>query len=76
MGKHMTDIQIGQRFYEECLRLYPSAYKTAKALKTTRSTIHYYKTGGAPSALALARMHYAGGDVIYILTGRRSDHDH
>jgi hypothetical protein len=34
--------------------------------------MQYWKEGGCPGAFYLAKLHYAGADVLYILTGNKS----
>lgn len=73
MGKKTCDIEIGKRMYLECLRLFPSHTSTAKHFGISHFTIYKWNEGVSPSANNLARLHYAGGDVIWVLTGRKSD---
>lgn len=70
--KHKTDIEIGQRAAEECGRIFPTRKEAARELRRERKAIWTWEVGGTPSADVLARLHYAGADVIYILTGRRT----
>lgn len=71
--KRKTDIEIGKRFTEELYRIFPGASnrKIAKILKCSPTNIQYWADGKTPSGIYLARIIYYGGDVNYILTGRR-----
>ena len=71
MAKRKAHICIGQRMYEECLRLFPSNKKAAKAIGCDISTLKFWMNGSAPSAIFLSRLNFAGGDVVYVLTGER-----
>lgn len=71
MAKHKGDILIGERMAEEVLRLFPTNVSAAKALGCDRKSFRYWQLGGTPSGIFLARLHYHGGDVIYVLTGKR-----
>lgn len=73
MAKRKAEIGIGQRMYEECLRLFPSNTKAAISLGCDRVSLKVWRNGGAPSAIFLSRLHFAGGDVLYVLTGRRNN---
>ena len=66
------DIRIGWRAAEEADRLFPTRKAAAKAMGKERKLVWDWEYGNSPSALLLARLHYHGADVIYILTGRRS----
>lgn len=70
--RHKGDIQIGIRANEEMLRLYHTQAAAAKAIHRERKILHEWAMGTTPEGAALARMHYAGADVIYILTGKRT----
>lgn len=70
--KPITDIEIGQRAAAEALRLYKMPAEAARRLRIGKTTFYSWKDGTAPGALHLAKLHYAGADVIYILTGKRS----
>lgn len=71
MRKH-TDIEIGHRALEEAQRLFPSVRKATIAVNCGPKTIYAWRDGVAPSAIYLARMHELGADIIYILTGKRT----
>lgn len=66
-------IEIGQRAFEEVLRLFDRTEDAKAALGVTGNRILYdWMSGSSPSAKYLQRLHFVGADVIYILTGRRS----
>ena len=75
MAKRQGDIGIGQRMAEECNRVFATQSIAAKRLGFEKKSIQYWKSGSTPSGLALARLHYCGGDVIYVLTGQRRAED-
>lgn len=72
MANFKADISIGQRMYSECLRLFEYNANITRCLHCSRDAPYQWEQGVAPSAKNLARLHYAGGDVIYVLTGRRA----
>ena len=55
------DIEIGIRMAEEA---------EAK-MHCDRRTVWNWRNGCVPSGMWLAKLHYCGGDVIYVLTGKR-----
>lgn len=67
------DIEIGRRAYLEVLRLFPKLKDAVRAIGLTNAQLFYeWGNGINPSAKYLARLHNAGADVIWILTGKRS----
>lgn len=70
--KHTPDIEIGFRAAAEVDRLFRTRAAAARALGVDRKLPRYWEQGTAPSAFVLLKLHYAGADVMYILTGRRS----
>lgn len=72
MPQIKADIEIGRRMYEESIRLFGSVPKAAKALGAERKTPWSWDGGATPQTRFLVRLHYAGGDVMYVLTGKRS----
>lgn len=72
--KRKADIAIGQRFVEELYRMFPehSDRKIAVRMGCSRSTIQEWRVGKSPGALYLRRFLELGGDVDYVLTGRRN----
>lgn len=75
MPKVKADIFIGKRMREEVDRLFPSLTFAAKALRCDRRIFSYWTNGQTPDTRQLAKIHYLGGDVIYILTGKRRAED-
>ena len=69
------DIFIGQRMREEVDRLFPSLTVAAKAFRCDRKNFTGWMNGLTPSSIQLAKLHYLGGDVLYVLTGKRSGLD-
>lgn len=72
MAQKQADIEIGHRAYEEAIRLFNTPGTVNRRIGIGKSTVHEWKEGQAPGGLALARLHYAGADVLYILTGKKS----
>ena len=74
MAKHKADISIGRRMDEECERL-----KTKLGINlgdiALRNTRQCWREGCCPGAFHLQRLHYFGGDVLYVLTGKRREKD-
>lgn len=75
MPKVKADIYIGKRMGEEARRLFVTPTIAAKAFRCDRRLIYEWESGKVPGALWLARLYYLGGDVIYVLTGKRSVKD-
>lgn len=75
MPKVKGDILVGHRMSEEVDRLFTTRISAAKALKCDRKAIRAWECGATPGGLHLARLHYLGGDVIYVLTGKREAKD-
>lgn len=71
MSQAKGDIYIGKRMREEVDKIFPSLTVAAKAFRCDRKVFTYWANGGTPTGLLLAKIHYFGGDVIYILTGKR-----
>ena len=71
--KRKADIAIGQRFVEELYRMHPesSDRKIAVRMGCASSTIQEWREGKAPGTMYLRRFLELGGDVDYVLTGRR-----
>ena len=72
MAKRQGDVAMGYRMAEELSRLFPTQAMAAERLGFERKSVFFWSCGTTPSALALAKLHYCGGDVIYVLTGKRS----
>jgi transcriptional regulator with XRE-family HTH domain len=63
----------GQRLREERLRLDLSQAKLGAACGVCRATqINYERDARSPDAEYLASAHYAGVDVLYVITGQRA----
>ena len=74
MSKRKSKIEIGHRTYSEIQRLFPNKKKRdiARLIGCERKSIEAWRDGCSPSGIFLARLHYLGADVIWILTGERS----
>ena len=72
MSQKKGDIDIGWRAYEEVFRIFPNRRTAAKALGCSRKLFYAWRDGVSPSCYYLAMLHFFGGDVMYVLTGRRS----
>ena len=75
MAAHKPDIGVGIRAAEELHRIFPNLTekRIVQILGLERKSFWAWRNGIAPSGFALQRMCFAGCDVIYILTGRRSN---
>lgn len=73
MPREKGDIEIGRRAHEEVLRIFPTQREAAARLGAERKRFNSWLHGYTPGANILAKLHYAGADVLYILTGKRSD---
>lgn len=72
MPKSTPQIEIGQRAFEETFRMFESLEVAKNMLGiSSKQLVYDWMYGTAPSAKYLQRLHYAGADVIYILTGER-----
>jgi hypothetical protein len=71
MAKQKGDIEIGHRMVEEIYRVFNSHTEAITQLGCWKNTISYWQEGGTPGGYMLAKLHYFGGDVIYVLTGKR-----
>ena len=67
------DIEIGHRAHEEVLRLFKRSVDAERAIGMRHDNINSWLKGVCPSAKYLQKLHNAGADVIYILTGKRSN---
>ena len=72
MSKPMAE-DIGKRMYGELVRMFPTLTVAAEKMDCTYHAIWTWYTGTGPSAYFLARLAELGGDVMYVLTGRRAD---
>lgn len=71
MPKHKGDIEIGHRMVEELVRLFGTQANACRKLQFERHCTDYWQNGGTPGGHMLAKLHYCGGDVLYVLTGER-----
>lgn len=73
MGSHKTSCEIGCRMADELLRMFPneSIKGICKKLGADRRAFSYWRRGETPSTGFLQRLHYLGGDALYVLTGQR-----
>lgn len=65
--------EIGKRMYEECLRLFTGHKDTIEHLCCGNNEPYCWMRGVAPSSVYLQRILLCGGDIMYILTGRRKN---
>lgn len=74
MGRRKGERVIGERMYEELIRLFPNqtVAKMTRALGCDRKMPWHWRNGDTPQTIFLQRLHYLGGDVLYVLTGCRS----
>lgn len=72
MPRVKAAITIGKRMREEVDKLFPSLCVAAKAFHCDRKNFTFWANGGTPDTIAIAKLYYFGGDVIYVLTGKRS----
>ena len=75
MAKHKPDIRIGIRASEELHRIFPNLTEACivQNLGLERKSFWTWRNGITPSGFALQRMCFVGCDVIYFLTGRRTN---
>jgi hypothetical protein len=71
MTKHKGDIEIGHRMLEELVRLYGTQAEAIRRFRCKRHSIDYWRDGGTPGGYMLAKLYYCGGDVLYVLTGKK-----
>lgn len=71
MSKHKGDIEIGRRMAEELLRLFGSPPNVHRCFGVSRCMLYDWEAGKTPGGAMLARLHYYGGDVLWVLTGIR-----
>ena len=69
--RHKGDIEIGCRMVEELVRLYGTKAEDIRKFQIERHSLDRWGDGGTPGGYMLARLHAHGGDVIYVLTGKR-----
>lgn len=74
--KYWESKEIGKRAAQEILTIWGTHAEATRELGCSTNTIYEWSHGrAAPGAVFLARLHHHGADVIYILTGRRDNHD-
>lgn len=71
MGKQKGDIEIGRRMAQEVCRIFGSPTNATQRLKCGKNSVWEWQTGTTPGGLMLAKLHSFGGDVLYVLTGKR-----
>ena len=75
MAKHKGEIEIGYRMVEELHRLFGRKTDIILRFGIAREMLYAWASGVTPGGYVLAKLHYCGGDVIYVLTGKRSGCD-
>lgn len=75
MAKHKGDIEIGHRMVDECVRIFGTQANAIRQLPCERHCMDYWRDGGTPGGYMLAKLHCSGGDVIFVLTGKRESED-
>ena len=75
MAKRKGDIEIGKRMAEELLRLFGRQSEIPGRFGCSAKLVYEWAGGITPGGYMLAKLHYFGGDVIYVLTGRRDTRD-
>ena len=73
MAKHKGDIEIGYRMIDELVRIFGSQANAIRQMPCDRHTLDYWKDGGTPGGYMLAKLHSFGGDVLYVLTGKKEN---
>lgn len=75
MSQKKADIEFGHRAWDEVQRLFKNPRQAAARLGITRSIIYDWRDGHSLTMLSLEKLYYAGADIKYILTGRKSNTD-
>ena len=73
MAMQKGDIEIGHRMVDELVRLFGTKAEAVRRFPCERHCIDRWQDGGTPGGYMLARLHYCGGDVMYVLTGKREN---
>ena len=73
MAKYKGAPEIGYRMAEELVRLFGSPTEAVRQFKCARNCVYEWSTGVVPGGYALAKLHNCGGDVLYVLTGKKED---
>jgi hypothetical protein len=66
------DVEIGYRAAEEARRIYKRSSVIERETGISRQTLHEWERGLTPGGNYLAKLYFAGADLVYILTGKRS----
>ena len=73
MANKKGDIEIGKRMVEEIDRIFDTRKEAFTRMPCNKKVLYSWGNDGVtPHSIYLARLHYCGGDVIYVLTGKRS----
>lgn len=72
MSTIKADIEIGRRAFAELMRIFKTPKKAIERTGISKSTMYKWSEGSTPNGLGLLRLHYAGADVLYILTGKKT----
>lgn len=75
MERYENTGDFGKRMYSEIVRLFPTMTAAAEELGCTYHAIWTWYAGTSPSAHFLARLVELGGDVMFVLTGKRCEDD-
>ena len=73
MARQKGDIEIWHRMVDELVRLFGTKAEAIRQFRCERHSVDNWQNGGTPGGYALAKLHYLGGDVLYVLTGKRGD---
>lgn len=72
MARHKTDVGVGYRAAAEVRRLFKTPKEARLRLQCDKKVLNYWENGGTPSTFFLIRLHYAGADVLWIMTGKKN----
>lgn len=73
MGK-CKDYPMSDRLNEELFRLGYTDRELSKKLGISHKTIAYWRSNNCiPGAVSLKLLHEVGADIMYIITGRRTN---
>lgn len=73
MANRKYDCDIGIRFVTECIRIFGTQAEALRRLNAEKTTFYSWRSGSTPSSFWLAKLHYLGGEVMYVLNGKRSE---
>ena len=71
MPKCKGNIEIGYRMVDELIRLFGTKANAIRRLPCEQHSLNRWGDGETPGGYMLQKLHYCGGDVIYVLTGER-----